>query len=133
MGEQACMHWAKLYKLPVISVRIFNAYGPRVKTTGVYGAVFGVFFKQKLQKMPFTLVGNGKQKRDFLFVTDVAEAFYKCAISKKKNKIYNLGAGNPQTILRLINILEGKYVKILKVLFHFFFLNTSTNFLSDLK
>jgi len=114
MGEQACMHWAKLYKLPVISIRIFNAYGPRVKTTGVYGAVFGVFFKQKLQKMPFTLVGNGKQKRDFLFVTDVAEAFYKCAISKKKNEIYNLGAGNPQTILRLINILKGKYVKIPK-------------------
>ena len=114
MGEQISMHWSKLYKLPIISVRIFNAYGPRVKTTGAYGAVFGVFFKQKFSGKPFTLVGNGKQKRDFLFVTDVANAFYKCAISPKKNKIYNLGAGNPQTILKLINILKGKIIKIPK-------------------
>jgi UDP-glucose 4-epimerase len=114
MGEQISMHWSKLYKLPIISVRIFNAYGPRVKTTGAYGAVFGVFFKQKLSGKPFTLVGNGKQKRDFLFVTDVANAFYKCAISPKKNEIYNLGAGSPQTILKLINILKGKIIKIPK-------------------
>jgi UDP-glucose 4-epimerase len=43
-GEQAALHWHKIYGLPVNSIRIFNAYGPRVRTTGVYGAVFGVFF-----------------------------------------------------------------------------------------
>jgi UDP-glucose 4-epimerase len=88
MGEEICQHWSKLYKIPYISIRIFNAYGPRVKTTGAYGAVFGVFFKQKLSGKPFTLVGNGKQKRDFLFVKDVAEAFFMCAISNKKNQVY---------------------------------------------
>ena len=114
MGEQACKHWSEIYKIPYISIRIFNAYGPRVKTTGAYGAVFGVFFKQKLSGKPFTLVGNGKQKRDFLFVKDVAEAFFKCAISNKKNQIYNLGAGSPQSILSLIKILKGKFIKISK-------------------
>ena len=115
MGENLVFHWSRVYGLNVSSVRIFNAYGPRVKTTGAYGAVFGVFFKQKLMKKPFTLVGNGKQKRDFLYVTDVAQAFYKVALStNKKYKIFNLGSGNPQSILKLIKLIGGKYIKIPK-------------------
>jgi UDP-glucose 4-epimerase len=114
MGEEICQHWSKLYKIPYISIRIFNAYGPRVKTTGSYGAVFGVFFKQKLSGEPFTLVGNGKQKRDFLYVKDVVLAFFMCAISNKKNQVYNLGAGSPQSILSLIKILKGQFIKIPK-------------------
>ena len=72
LGEQAVLHWQQVYRLPVNSIRIFNAYGPRVRTTGAYGAVFGVFFKQKLAGKPFTVVGDGTQRRDFLYVTDVA-------------------------------------------------------------
>ena len=74
-GEQAVFHWQQVYRLPVNSIRIFNAYGTRVRTTGAYGAVFGVFFKQKLAGKPFTVVGDGTQTRDFIYVTDVAEAF----------------------------------------------------------
>jgi UDP-glucose 4-epimerase len=115
MGEQACLHWSKVYKIPTISIRIFNAYGPRVKTTGVYGAVFGVFFKQKLENKPLTLVGNGLQKRDFLNVKDVANAFYMSAISKRKNEVYNLGSGSPKKILDLIKLLgTNKVVKLPK-------------------
>ena len=50
LGERAVLHWNKVYKLPINVIRIFNAYGPRVRTTGAYGAVFGVFFKQRLKK-----------------------------------------------------------------------------------
>ncbi len=114
MGEDAVLHWSKLYNLPATSVRIFNAYGPRVKTTGAYGAVFGVFFKQKLSKKPFTLVGDGTQKRDFLHVSDVAKAFYLAAIKKTKNRIFNLGSGDPKSIKSLIKILGGGYIKIPK-------------------
>ena len=64
-GEQAAFHWHRVYGLPVNSVCIFNAYGPRVRTTGVYGAVFGVFFRQKLAGKPYTVVGDGTQRRDF--------------------------------------------------------------------
>ena len=75
LGELAALHWHQVYGLPVNSIRIFNAYGPRVRTTGVYGAVFGVFFRQKLAGRPYTVVGDGSQTRDFLYVTDIAEAF----------------------------------------------------------
>ena len=80
-GEQAALHWHQVYGMPVNAIRIFNAYGPRVRTTGAYGAVFGVFFKQKLAGKPFTVVGDGTQKRDFLYVTDIADAFLRAAES----------------------------------------------------
>jgi len=114
LGEQTCFHWAKVYRIPVNSIRIFNAYGTRVKTTGVYGAVFGVFLKQKLENKPLTIVGDGMQKRDFLYVTDVAEAFYAISQSKYVNNIYNLGAGNPIKIIELAKILSNKFLFIPK-------------------
>jgi len=113
-GEQCCFHWNKVYNLPVNSIRIFNAYGTRVRTTGAYGAVFGVFLKQKIENQPFTVVGDGSQKRDFLYVTDVAEAFYAASKTDKVGEIYNLGAGNPQTIERLTKLIGGEVVYLPK-------------------
>lgn len=107
MGEEAVLHWGKVYKLPVNSVRIFNAYGTRSRTSGAYGAVFGVFLAQKLAGKPFTIVGDGTQRRDFLFVTDVAQAFYLAARTERTNEIYNLGAGDPQPVNRLVELLGG--------------------------
>ncbi len=106
-GECAAFHWHQVYKLPVNSVRIFNAYGPRVRTTGAYGAVFGVFFKQKLQGKPYTVVGDGKQTRDFLYVTDVAKAFLAAAETDKAGEIWNIGAGQPQSVNYLVELLGG--------------------------
>ena len=59
LGEQCVMHWCNVYKLPAVSLRLFNVFGPRHRTTGTYGAVFGVFMKQKLAGKPFTVVGDG--------------------------------------------------------------------------
>lgn len=113
-GEQAALHWHRVYGLPVNSLRIFNAYGPRVCTTGAYGAVFGVFFKQKLAGKPFTVVGDGTQTRDFLFVTDIAAAFLAAAETEQSGEIYNLGAGNPQSVNRLVELLGGDVVYVPK-------------------
>jgi UDP-glucose 4-epimerase len=107
MGEEAILHWGRVYRLPVNSIRIFNAYGTRSKTSGAYGAVFGVFLAQKIAGKPFTLVGDGTQRRDFLFVTDVARAFFLAATTDQVNEIFNLGAGNPQTVNYLIELLGG--------------------------
>jgi UDP-glucose 4-epimerase len=107
MGEEAVLHWGRLYRLPVNSIRIFNAYGTRSRTSGAYGAVFGVFLAQKIAGKPFTLVGDGTQRRDFLFVTDVVHAFFLAATTDRVNEVYNLGAGNPQTVNRLIELLGG--------------------------
>ena len=113
-GEQAAFHWHQVYGLPVNSLRIFNAYGTRVRTTGVYGAVFGVFFKQKLEKKPFTVVGDGTQSRDFLYVTDIAKAFLAAAKTSYNGQIYNLGAGRPQSINQLVNYIGGDIVYLPK-------------------
>jgi UDP-glucose 4-epimerase len=114
LGESAALHWAQVYRLPVISIRMFNVYGPRVRTTGVYGAVFGVFLAQKLHGKPFTVVGDGSQRRDFVFVTDVARAYLMAAESAETNKIFNLGSGNPQTINHLIDLMGGDVVHVPK-------------------
>ena len=113
-GEQACFHWHLVYRLPVNSMRIFNAYGTRSRTSGAYGAVFGVFLKQKLAGKPYTVVGDGTQSRDFLYVTDVARAFLAAAQTGRTGEIYNLGAGNPQTVNRLIELLGGPMLHIPK-------------------
>jgi len=114
LGESSALHWQKIYDLPVNSIRIFNAYGTRVRSTGAYGAVFGVFLKQKLAGRPFTVVGNGRQKRDFIYVSDVANAFFLAAKTKLVGKIWNLGSGEPQSINRLVEILQGDVVYIPK-------------------
>jgi UDP-glucose 4-epimerase len=114
LGEVAAFHWLQVYGLPVASVCIFNAYGPRVRTAGVYGAVFGVFFRQKLAGKPYTVVGDGTQTRDFIYVTDIAEAFLAAAESSAAGERFNLGAGNPQSINKLVEILGGDVVYIPK-------------------
>jgi UDP-glucose 4-epimerase len=114
MGEQAVFHWNKVYGLPVNSIRIFNAYGTRSRTSGAYGAVFGVFLRQKLAGKSFTVVGDGTQKRDFLYVTDVARAFLAAAETDKAGEVWNLGAGNPQSVNRLVELLGGPVVYIPK-------------------
>lgn len=113
-GERATMHWHQVYGLPVNSVRIFNAYGTRSRTTGAYGAVFGVFLRQKLAGKPFTVVGDGNQKRDFLYATDVARGFWAAAATPHVGQAYNLGAGNPQSVNRLVELLGGEKTHIPK-------------------
>ncbi len=113
-GEQAAFHWHQVYGLPVNAIRIFNAYGTRVRTTGAYGAVFGVFFKQKLAGKPFTVVGDGTQRRDFLYASDVATAFLAAAESSFTGELWNLGAGNPQSVNRLVELIGGSVTYIPK-------------------
>jgi UDP-glucose 4-epimerase len=111
-GECAVMHWHQVYGLPASSIRIFNAFGTRSRTTGAYGAVFGVFLRQKLAGKPFTVVGDGTQTRDFVYVTDVARAFLMAAESERGGRIYNVGAGRPQPVNRLVELLGGEPVYI---------------------
>ena len=105
LGEQLVLHWGRVYGIPVVSLRYFNAYGPRSRTSGAYGAVFGVFLAQKLHGHPFTVVGDGTQSRDFVFVTDVARANLMAARSSVRGEVFNVGAGKPQTVNRLVELL----------------------------
>jgi UDP-glucose 4-epimerase len=105
LGEQLVMHWAQVYHLPAVSVRFFNVYGPRARTSGTYGAVFGVFLAQILAKEPLTIVGDGTQTRDFTFVSDVVDALITAVESDRIGEIYNIGSGQPVSVNELVRLL----------------------------
>ena len=108
MGEELIMKYASIFNMPNISFRFFNVYGPRLNTSGQYSAVIGNFLSQTRKKKPLTIVGNGKQTRDFIHVDDLANAFIKVIKSKSVNKIYNLGSGKRTSINTIAKIFGGK-------------------------
>ncbi len=114
MGEELVEHWAQLYNLPAISLRFFNVYGTRSRTSGTYGAVFGVFLAQKLANKPYTVVGDGNQTRDFTYVTDIVSALIAAAESEKTNKIYNVGSDTTVSVNKIVELLGGNKVNIPK-------------------
>ena len=114
LGEQLVMNWGNIYKLPVVSLRFFNVYGPRSRTSGTYGAVFGVFLSQKLHGKPFTIVGDGTQTRDFTFVTDVVDACIAAAKSDLHCEILNVGSDNTYSVNYLVELLGGDSIHIPK-------------------
>ncbi len=114
LGEELVEHWGHIYKIPFISLRFFNIYGPRSRTSGTYGAVLGVFLAQKLAKKPFTVVGNGKQTRDFTYVDDIVEAICSALNSNVENQIFNVGSGNTYSINYLTKLIGGKKIYIPK-------------------
>lgn len=108
LGEELVMHWAQVYKLPAVSVRFFNIYGPRARTSGTYGAVFGVFLAQLLAGKPLTIVGDGKQTRDFTYVSDAVNALVTAAESDRTGEIYNIGSDRPVSVNRLVELLGAR-------------------------
>lgn len=114
IGEETVLHWGQVYGLPVVTLRLFNVYGTRSRTSGTYGAVFGVFLAQKLAKKPFTVVGDGKQTRDFTYVTDIVDAFYTAAVSDITQDTFNVGSGGTYSVNRLCELLGGEIVHIPK-------------------
>jgi UDP-glucose 4-epimerase len=114
LGEQMALHWGQVYRMPVVSLRLFNVYGPRSRTTGAYGAVFGVFLAQKLAGEPLTVVGDGTQSRDFTFVTDVTRAFLAAAESDVSGEAFNIGSGGHYTVNRIVELIGGDRIGIPK-------------------
>tara|TARA_R110002050_G_scaffold31905_1_gene81552 strand:- start:12435 stop:13424 length:990 start_codon:yes stop_codon:yes gene_type:complete len=107
MGECLVMHWAKVYDLPAVSLRFFNIYGPRSRTNGTYGAVFGVFLAQILAGKPLTIVGDGTQKRDFTYVEDAVSALISAAESDVVGECMNVGSDDPISVNDLVKLLKA--------------------------
>ena len=116
LGEETVIKYANFFGMPNISCRFFNVYGPRLNTKGQYGAVFAKFLTQKQSKKPLTIVGNGNQTRDFIYVEDLIDALIKLMRSNLKNKIYNLGSGEETSINQIARIIGGKKIFIPKTL-----------------
>ena len=110
IGETLMLHWSKIYKINCTSLRLFNVYGPRSRTSGTYGAMFGVFFAQKIANKPFTIVGDGNQKRDFTHVFDIIDGLLKISSSKiKHDDAWEIGSGVNYSINELYEMFKQKY------------------------
>lgn len=93
IGEKMIQKYSKINNLNYSILRFFNIYGPKSN------AVISTFLAQKIQNKKITIFGNGKQKRDFLYVDDLCNAIFKVLKnSKSNNKIYNLGSGSAISI-----------------------------------
>lgn len=114
LGERYALSWAGIYGLPVVSLRFFNVYGPRSRTSGTYGAMFGVFLAQKLHGKPFTVVGDGTQTRDFTYVSDVVEAILLAGHSSLVGEPLNVGSGREVSVNRITELLGGEKIYIPK-------------------
>jgi len=101
-GEEAAFHWGRVFDVPVVSLRMFDVYGPRIRA-----GAFPVFLRQKVKGEPYTVVGDGEQTRDFVHVRDVARAYLLAAESEVTGEVFNVGSGQETTINRLLDLLGG--------------------------
>lgn len=107
--EQFAKLFSNLYKVPIISLRYFNVYGPKIDFDSEYSLVIGKFLKQKKEGKPLTIYGNGNQTRGFCYVDDVVEATIKAMESKKLKggEVINISSGKSYSINYLAKLIGG--------------------------
>ncbi|MBO8206813.1 NAD-dependent epimerase/dehydratase family protein [Prochlorococcus marinus XMU1406] len=110
-AEKICKMYSDMYKLPTIIFRYFNVYGERAPSRGQYAPVIGIFLRQKKAGQKLTVVGDGEQRRDFIYVGDVVEANIKAAtkdIDKKFfGEVFNVGSGENISINEIAQMIDN--------------------------
>lgn len=104
--EQYLEMFHKVAGLKYVALRYFNVYGPRQINEGAYAAVVGIFMDQLRRNIPFTIYGDGEQKRDFTFVKDVVNANLLAFESEIDNGVYNIGTGVNHSVNELANYIS---------------------------
>jgi len=106
-GENLCKMYTELFGLRTVIFRYFNVYGPRQPVRGQYAPVIGIFDRQKSDGDALTIVGDGSQRRDFVYVKDVARANYLAAISDlDKTEVFNVGTGKNYSVKEIANAIS---------------------------
>ncbi len=108
-GEESTLHWGEVFGLPVISLRMFDVYGPRIGASALR-----IFIRQKLEGKRITIVGDGLQTRDFVYVGDVCKAYLMAAESDVIGEVFNVGTSEEQTVLKIVKMLDHDYTFIPK-------------------
>lgn len=115
-GEKLCKMYTDLYELPTIIFRYFNVYGERAPKKGQYAPVIGIFLRQYAVGEPLTIVGDGEQKRDFVYVGDVANANITAALAdlnlKDYGQVYNVGTGKNYSVNELATMVSDNTINI---------------------
>lgn len=113
VGEQYCQMFSYFYGLETVSLRYFNVYGPRQTTAkdGPYATVIGIFLEQRERGEPMTVVPDGKQRRDFTHVLDVARANFLAMASPRvgNGEIINVGTGTNYSVLDVAEMIGGPW------------------------
>lgn len=108
LGEQYCLHWWQVYKVPVTILRLFSVYGPKVRKSGNWGPIVSLFMNQKEKGLPLTVAGNGLQSRDFVYIDDVVNAFLTAARRSISGIVLNVGSGKATTIEKFALLIGSR-------------------------
>lgn len=113
-GEEVLKTWKECYNLNASICRFYNVYGPREPKTGDYATVIRKFIRQHKNKEPLTIVGDGKQRRDFTHVSDIIEGLIKVA-SINQNDLFHLGRGINYSINELAAMFKYDNIQHIKL------------------
>lgn len=110
-GEICCKMFSKVYEIETVSLRYFNVFGERQNLGGAYATVIGIFLNQKKLQKPLTINGNGKQRRDFIYVKDIVNANILASKSKKigRGEVINIGSGKNISINSVAKMIHKKF------------------------
>ena len=115
-GEKLCKMYTDLYGLNTIIFRYFNVFGERAPRKGQYAPVTGIFLRQKAAGEPLTIVGDGEQRRDYIYVKDVANANVMAAISNPDDdaygQVYNVGSGKNYSVNEIASFISEDTINI---------------------
>ena len=115
-GEKLCKMYTDLYGLNTIIFRYFNVFGERAPRKGQYAPVTGIFLRQKAAGEPLTIVGDGEQRRDYIYVQDVANANVMAAISNPDDdaygQVYNVGSGKNYSVNEIASFISDDTINI---------------------
>ena len=114
MGEIYCKTFSQVYDIETVSLRYFNVYGERQLLEGAYCLVMGIFVQQRLNNKPMTIRGDGEQRRDFTYVSDVVDANIKASQSDKvgKGEVINVGNGNNRSVNQIADMIGGDRITV---------------------
>jgi len=115
-GEKLCKMYTDLYGLNTIIFRYFNVFGERAPRKGQYAPVTGIFLRQKAAGESLTIVGDGEQRRDYIYVKDVANANIMAAISNPDDdaygQVYNVGSGKNYSVNEIASFISDDTINI---------------------
>jgi UDP-glucuronate decarboxylase len=105
-GEAYVVAYRKQYGLDTRIARIFNTYGPRIRSDGIYARAIPRFIDQALGDKPITIFGDGTQTRSFTYVTDQIEGLLRlAAMHKAQGSIVNIGNDKETKIIDMAKMV----------------------------
>ena len=105
-GEKYYRFYRDAHGLPTVSLRLANPYGPRQQMKHSKYGIVNWFIRLALEKKPLTVYGEGNQRRDYIFVEDVAQAAMFAALTPEtEGQVYNVGSGIGTPFKEMVNLV----------------------------